>query len=178
MCVSSLLSPFSSSVAGGFSVNLPRRRTFHIGRTTAAAAEHNHGPELTSDLAACVHARRIQRGVRAVHVRGIRAVLCAVPARRSRAPVHERVFGLEGRRDGDPQPLLPAHRVCKLRVVRRVSGSTRSAHSPVPARGREQRPNFAFKLTGGRSTAPHAYSNLPGRSCLGSGTLWYVPRTS
>jgi hypothetical protein len=68
-----------------------------------------------------IHAPGVQRGVRAVRVRGVRAVLCAVSVRGGSARVYERVSGWEGQRDGHSEPLLPADGVRGRTLVRGVS---------------------------------------------------------
>lgn len=69
---------------------------------------------------ACLYAPFVQRCLRVVHVRRIRALLRAVPHGRVGASIHERVLGPEGQRDRYPESFLSADWVCRVSVDRRV----------------------------------------------------------
>ena len=136
-----------------------------VARSCARAVERLTPFSLFSWCAGGVHAPRVQRCVRAVHVHGVRAVLRAVPVRGGGAPVHARVPGLQGQRDGDPEPLLPADRLRELGLVRRVS------ESPGRAGGRCRRKFRFAEQAGGGGLEWWAPLHSPSRLLQFTGTL-------
>lgn len=74
---------------------------------------------LTSALAG-LYTSLVQRCVRVLHICGICSIFCGVSVRCCDPHIHERVSGSPGQRNGDSEPFLPPHRVCRVRVVRRV----------------------------------------------------------